>query len=111
MITLLVRKKYQSFHYNCFTLLYLLHLLIFYFSTILLGEEAQKPQRNIPLGTMLSLLIVFLAYFGVSAVLTLMLPYYSLDEAAPIPDAFDSVGWWFAMYIVTIGGICGLVTR
>lgn len=40
------------------------------------GEEAINPTRNIPMSIMLSLLIILLSYFGVSTVLTMMLPYY-----------------------------------
>lgn len=42
------------------------------------GEEAIKPKRNIPLAILLSLVIVFLSYFGVATVLTMMWPYYEL---------------------------------
>ena len=41
------------------------------------SEEAKKPRKNIPLSIILSLAVVFVAYFSVSTVLSLMRPYYS----------------------------------
>ncbi|KAH8259535.1 hypothetical protein KR026_005962, partial [Drosophila bipectinata] len=72
------------------------------------GEEAKNPKKSIPFAVIVSLAMIFLAYFGVSSVLTMMLPYFEQDEKAPLPHVFRINGWHVAEYVVSIGAMFGL---
>jgi len=74
------------------------------------GEEAKNPQRSVPRSITFSLLIVCLAYFGISVALTLMQPYFKLDNKATMPVAFENVGWKWAKYLTSVGGTAALTS-
>ena len=72
------------------------------------GEEAKNPSRTIPISICLALLICFVAYFGVSAAVTLIWPYDKLDYGAALPKAFAHRGAHFANYVIVVGALCGI---
>uniref|UniRef100_A0A8C6E9H0 Cationic amino acid transporter C-terminal domain-containing protein n=1 Tax=Moschus moschiferus TaxID=68415 RepID=A0A8C6E9H0_MOSMO len=75
------------------------------------GEEAPNPHRSILISIMTTVFICFLAYFSVSATLTLMVPYYQIQPDSPFPQAFLHVGWGPARYVVAVGILCFLLYR
>jgi APA family basic amino acid/polyamine antiporter len=54
------------------------------------SEEAKKPQRDVPIGILASLLICTILYLMVSAVITGMEPYHKIDPDAAIASAFSN---------------------
>ena len=53
----------------------------------------------------------FLAYFAVSAALTLTVTYHQIHHYNPLPEAFLHVGWGPARYVVAVGILCALMSR
>ncbi|KAG5565419.1 hypothetical protein RHGRI_001341 [Rhododendron griersonianum] len=74
------------------------------------AEESKRPQRDLPLGIMGSLLICAALYIGVCLVLTGMVPYQFLGEEAPLSEAFTSKGLKYVSVIISIGAVAGLTT-
>uniref|UniRef100_A0A480LYP8 Cationic amino acid transporter 3 n=1 Tax=Sus scrofa TaxID=9823 RepID=A0A480LYP8_PIG len=72
------------------------------------GKETPNPQRSIPWSIGIIISICFLAYSGVSAALTLMVPYYQIHPYNPLPQAFHHVGWDPAGYFVAVVILCAL---
>ena len=93
----------------------LLHVMIWFFFVTHFhdhaGEETKNPQKSIPIGIVVALLVISVSYCSIAAIVTLMCPYFLVDINAPLPFIFKRVGWDVAKYIITIGALCGLSTR
>ncbi|GFS35564.1 cationic amino acid transporter 9 [Actinidia rufa] len=74
------------------------------------AEESKRPQRDLPLGIMGSLLICAALYICVCLVITGMVPYQFLGEEAPLAEAFTSKGLKYVSVIISIGAVAGLTT-
>ena len=73
------------------------------------AQEAKNPQRDMPWGILGSLAICTLLYMIVSAVLVGMVPYTTLNTAAPMASAMARVGApWVLRVIIDIGAVLGL---
>jgi len=74
------------------------------------AQEAQKPQRDMPIGILGSLIICTVLYILVSAVLTGLVPYAALNVPDPIAKGVDVIGiTWFSV-LIKIGALAGLTT-
>lgn len=74
------------------------------------AEEAKDPQKNLPRGIIGSLIISSVLYVVVAAVLTGMVPYNLLNNAAPVAFALQYVGSNFVASVVSVGALCGITS-
>jgi APA family basic amino acid/polyamine antiporter len=74
------------------------------------AQEAKNPQRDLPIGIILSLAICTLLYIGVAAVLTGMVPWQEVNIEAPLARAFLDRNLNWASNIITVGGLAGLTS-
>ncbi|HWP66162.1 MAG TPA: amino acid permease [Candidatus Limnocylindria bacterium] len=74
------------------------------------AEEARNPQRDVPIGLIVSLLLCTLLYIGVAAVLTGMVRYDQIDVDAPVAAAFTSRGLPIASVIISVAAVVGITS-
>jgi len=74
------------------------------------AQEAKNPQRDLPIGIIVSLLICTILYIAVAGVLTGMVPWQEVNIEAPIARAFMDRGLSTASHIITLGALAGLTS-
>ncbi|XP_058137767.1 cationic amino acid transporter 4-like [Dasypus novemcinctus] len=74
------------------------------------SKKARNLQKAVPMAVAISIILVTTAYILVSTVLTLMVPWHSLDPDSALADAFYQRGYSWAGFIVTAGSICAMIT-
>ncbi len=74
------------------------------------AEEARNPERDVPIGILVSLGLCTILYIAVAGVLTGMVPYPKIDIDAPIAHAFASIGLPVATFIISFGAVAGITS-
>jgi len=73
-------------------------------------EESIAPQRDVPIGIIVSLVFCTMIYIIVSALLVSIVPYNTLDVPSPVADALLRIGHKTAAGVIAAGAIAGLTT-
>jgi APA family basic amino acid/polyamine antiporter len=74
------------------------------------AEECRRPQRDLPLGIMMTLVICAILYIAVALVLTGIARYDTLNNAAPVATALKVLGYNGIRQWVSIGAIVGMLS-
>ena len=74
------------------------------------AEEAKNPQRDMPIGIIGSLIISTALYISAAVVLTGMVPYRLLNQAAPFAYAFSQFNITWATAVISAGAIAGITS-
>lgn len=74
------------------------------------AEECRNPQRDLPLGILITLIICTVLYVAVALVLTGIANWKTLDNAAPVARALKDLGLNQIRGWVTIGALVGMLS-
>jgi APA family basic amino acid/polyamine antiporter len=74
------------------------------------AEECQNPQRNMPVGIVGTLIICGILYTSVAFVLTGIVNWKTLDNAAPVANALAAIGMSKLRFTVTVGALLGMLS-
>jgi len=74
------------------------------------AQEARKPQKDMPIGILGSLIVCTILYIVVSGLLTMTVHYSRLNIGAPVSLAIRETGVKWGSYVVNAGALAGLST-
>lgn len=76
------------------------------------GQEAKNPAKDMPFGIIGSLLVCTVIYMLVAAIMTLLVPYNTLNVPDPVAVVVDSFGeqWSWLAKTIKVGAIIGLTS-
>jgi APA family basic amino acid/polyamine antiporter len=74
------------------------------------AEECHKPQRDLPIGIIATLIVCTILYGSVSLVLTGIMNYTQLGTSSPVADALKALGFNNLRLVVTAGALMGMLS-
>jgi APA family basic amino acid/polyamine antiporter len=74
------------------------------------AEECKKPQRDLPIGILATLIVCTILYASVSLVLTGIMHFDKLGTDSPVADALKALGYTRLRIIVTAGALMGMLS-
>ncbi|MCC7174483.1 MAG: amino acid permease [Bryobacterales bacterium] len=74
------------------------------------AEECRRPQRDLPIGIIATLLSCTVLYTAVAVVLTGIADYRTLGNAAPVAGALKTLGYDNIRRWVSVGALIGMVS-
>jgi len=75
-----------------------------------LAEESKNPQRDLPKGMVLSLIVCTVVYIILALVLTGMVSYKQLGVSDPLAEVFAIRGVKWMLFIVSIGAVVAMTS-
>jgi APA family basic amino acid/polyamine antiporter len=76
------------------------------------GQEAKDPAKDMPFGIIGSLVVCTVIYMLVAAIMTLLVPYNTLNVPDPVAVVVDNFGeqWGWLAKTIKVGAIIGLTS-
>jgi APA family basic amino acid/polyamine antiporter len=74
------------------------------------AEECERPQRNMPIGIVGTLIVCAILYISVALVLTGIVSWKTLDNDAPVANALAAIGMNKLRFTVTVGALLGMLS-